>query len=273
MLPLTPEHEKQLASLRGLISKAGLDAYRVEIEKLVRPAIGLKTRKARRADLAPGATRIGGEPDLPADFEWPSGEGEPVLFVAQIRLADVTALDLEQRLPKSGLLSFFSDPYVDDVFAYHFPEGSALEKREWPHEEYEPFNACGLEVRPELHIPPPSTTFVGLDAPAARPGSAKRLGSLLVLPEEAYSKYWDDLHLAWLETLRPAWKPNQGSIHQMLGYSCGDDADQGHEDEVLFSFDSDDVVGMEWGDAQRIFLLIDRPSLARLDFSNIRATT
>ena len=56
-----------------------------------------------------GASRLGGEPDLPADTEWPEGHDGPLSFVAQINLGDVTPLVPDEGLPTSGLLSFFYD--------------------------------------------------------------------------------------------------------------------------------------------------------------------
>ena len=39
---------------------------------------------------------------------------------------------------------------------------------------------------------------------------------------------------------------------------------------VLLAYDLDDLVGMEWGDAQRVWLLTDREALAKGDLSNVR---
>ena len=69
--------------------------------------------------IAPGESKIGGKPHLPADFEWPVYHGmgildtekatRPLSFMAQINLADVTAHDAEHLLPASGMLYFFYD--------------------------------------------------------------------------------------------------------------------------------------------------------------------
>src|SRR4051812_33943480 len=52
-----------------------------------------------------GGHRLGGEPDLPPDFEWPRRTEEPfaglAAFIAQIRL---DALPAHGPLPRSGLL-------------------------------------------------------------------------------------------------------------------------------------------------------------------------
>ncbi len=66
--------------------------------------------------LPVGCSRIGGRPDVPSDFVWPTYEGSsydvelkcrPLSFLAQINLRDVAAWDEEHLLPTEGILSFF----------------------------------------------------------------------------------------------------------------------------------------------------------------------
>lgn len=63
-----------------------------------------------------GASKFGGNPDLPKDFEWFYYEGRsydevvasrPLSFLAQINLEDVKPLDTDQLLPEKGILYFF----------------------------------------------------------------------------------------------------------------------------------------------------------------------
>lgn len=57
----------------------------------------------------PGVTRLGGRPDGPRDgsWSWPTRDGRPMAFIAQINLADVGPHDARGPLPSSGRLSFF----------------------------------------------------------------------------------------------------------------------------------------------------------------------
>jgi uncharacterized protein YwqG len=55
-----------------------------------------------------GRSRLGGLPDLPPEAGWPQGHGRPMLFVAQIDLAELGAV-APAALPGGGLLSFFAD--------------------------------------------------------------------------------------------------------------------------------------------------------------------
>src|SRR6185437_5317065 len=77
--------------------------------QLAQPAIRLDlTRVDDEAELALGASKVGGAPDLPAATPWPAtSDGAPLPFIAQIRLADIAPLDTAGDLPHTGLLSFF----------------------------------------------------------------------------------------------------------------------------------------------------------------------
>lgn len=64
-----------------------------------------------------GRTRFGGQPDVPADFEWPTFTADtfyddtvkprPLAFLAQFDCGALAPMDPEGLLPRSGLLSFF----------------------------------------------------------------------------------------------------------------------------------------------------------------------
>ena len=95
-------------------------------------------------DLPLASTRLGGRPDLPPSTSWPGFEEEPMAFVAQVNLADVSPLDERGVLPPGGLVSFFCAPsdlgepgswhvaYTDDasaVLRVELPEDLASEGR------------------------------------------------------------------------------------------------------------------------------------------------
>jgi hypothetical protein len=61
--------------------------------------------------IARGCSKLGGAPDLPADFEPPEG----MVFLAQINLAEVARHDGKKRLPASGMLYLFGAEQEDDL--------------------------------------------------------------------------------------------------------------------------------------------------------------
>lgn len=100
-----------------------------------------------------GASKIGGKPDVPKDFEWPVYEGKdfeditkerPLSFIAQINLKDVAPYDTEELLPKQGILSFFYEMYSMEwgfdpankgcAKVYYFPDENELEAMDFPAE-------------------------------------------------------------------------------------------------------------------------------------------
>ena len=86
------------------------------LEKNRRPEIRVHYQMSS-GNLPIGASKIGGCPDVPADFVWPyvTGGGicenddkpHPLTFMAQFNLSELADCDTENRLPKAGLLSFF----------------------------------------------------------------------------------------------------------------------------------------------------------------------
>ncbi len=62
---------------------------------------------------SPDASKIGGKPYLPIDFEWPTfynkedGITHPLSFFCQINLSDVKKLDKDGVLPEIGMLYFY----------------------------------------------------------------------------------------------------------------------------------------------------------------------
>ncbi|URZ00365.1 YwqG family protein [Clostridium felsineum] len=55
-----------------------------------------------------GVSRVGGYPDVPEKFEWPSTkDGEPMTFIAQLNLKEISLSDENDFLPKGGILYFF----------------------------------------------------------------------------------------------------------------------------------------------------------------------
>jgi len=252
MKPETREHEAQRQAILQRIDEHGLAARRDVLAAMLRPAVALKTRPVTDDDLAVGATRVGGEPDLPHDLAWPVGEEGPLLFVLQVRLRQVEPFDLEGLLPADGLLSVFADAFARDVRVMHHPPGLPLTRRATPTgSPRPPFRACGVEVLPELHLPPPGSDFVELTG-------------------DELDAYWDDVWLPWRESIRPG-PAGECGIHQLLGYAVAERLEaQGVDEEVLVGFDSDDRAAMQWGDVHCVWALIPRERLVARAFGELR---
>lgn len=89
-----------------LIVEAGLSRIAPVLAKFTLPAIGFALTESR---CPGGSSKLGGNPSLRADFDWPVDKDRPLDFLAQINLEQVKRFDTQGLLPETGLLSFFYD--------------------------------------------------------------------------------------------------------------------------------------------------------------------
>ena len=160
--------------------------------------------------IAPCASRFWGNPDLPADMDYPTymdSEGQPCeyQFICQINLAEVAPYDTQQRLPHKGLLSFFAkiDHYLgdfdsldfiggsisstDDVCVLYFPEVGTP----GPHEGFEEMVLVDADEQP-LN---PSELCIRFSARPAEPYAEEH--ALFAHPTHREWETWDHPYEHW----------------------------------------------------------------------------
>ena len=124
--------------------------------------------------LPVGSSRIGGRPDVPSDFVWPTYEGSsydvelkcrPLSFLAQINLRDVAEWDEEHLLPTEGILSFFYeletmqwgfDPKDEgSARVFWFPDSETLTPADFPDDMEQDFILPELPINctPQVSLP------------------------------------------------------------------------------------------------------------------------
>lgn len=274
---MTPE------SFRTDLASAGLGSHVETIAALAKPCIQLETSPGDDAADRVGASRLGGEPDLPPGEPWPEWQGMPMSFLVQIDLATVAGLPGADVLPSDGLLSFFCEgeiwrggPWDGRSWrVLYTPAGASLERTPIPDAMPEDsiFAACGLTPRPGVSLPyhhEPQIMALGLS--------------------------WDESD-AYLDVR----DPGAGSIpteHRLLGWpdpvqnaemelecqlmSTGiewswDDMDRIRAElesdiaewRLLLQLASDDAANMMWGDVGLLYFWIREPDLAARDFSRV----
>jgi uncharacterized protein YwqG len=84
----------QLADTHGFADHVGL------LRRYVMPCIGFSWKPTR--DCAAGNSRLGGGPDLPPSFDWPTNKGRPLDYLLHVNLADAARLDEADTFPRSG---------------------------------------------------------------------------------------------------------------------------------------------------------------------------
>lgn len=103
-----------LEPIRRVMRSGGLARVADSLLVGLRPGVHYKLAGGEGAI---GVTRFGGSPDVPPGFEWPTHDGVDARFVAQLDLAELSALMPDNPLPRDGLLSFFwwqEDPHGCD---------------------------------------------------------------------------------------------------------------------------------------------------------------
>jgi uncharacterized protein YwqG len=100
---------RDTGSLEERIRKRGLERVADRIKASVRDCIRLKAHQATEEAIPLGASKLGGQADLPEKTEWPGGEMTPMSFFAQINTTDLPDFEGKSDLPSDTLLSFFFD--------------------------------------------------------------------------------------------------------------------------------------------------------------------
>ena len=249
---LPPDLLAHLAKIRSKIKSARLAHRTEDIESLLRPTICFELKAVKPDAIKGVVTRFGGAPDLPEGFVWPKNGKVPLAFVAQYRMEELTKLDLEQKLPKKGVVSLFAqlaneDGYAEVATACFFEDAKKLSRRAPPHgpdEDGRPTRTCLATPKNRLTLPPPDEDIVGK----------------LKLNSEERDRYHDDV---WLATRLDK------KAHQLLGW-----ANAGANDGEHFAqLDSDDRLGVEIGDVETLRIHISPKKLAARDFRKLIATT
>jgi hypothetical protein len=102
--------------LRALLTTQGLGRAVDRLIDLAAPTVRIYIHRAEEGAIPTGASKMGGQPDLPSGVEWPSWH-EPMAFIAQFNLAEVAPFDRERALPARGLLSFFYETDGEPLYA------------------------------------------------------------------------------------------------------------------------------------------------------------
>ncbi len=256
---------------------AGFSAARVaELVGLARNRIVLEPAKKGASGL--GENRFGGEPDLPRGATWPvvrltkteakeqlfqelaaiphAVDGKHVImplgFVAQLRLETLAPLDLDGKLPKAGLLSFFARQDIQpgehgELFRitatvlFHEDTGDLV-----PHsppadvQKRDRHPACAIKLTREIPLAPPPFAYA------------------LGLVNDESSRY-DTLYG------KSAASPPFGALgYARAAYYRGLPS---RNETLLLQVASGDGTGFGWGDDSSIFFLIADAALKKRDFA------
>jgi len=178
-----------------------------------------------------GDSKIGGQPDLPKGYKWPSSKGVYHSFLAQINLKQLPDSELSGLLPKEGILYFFYDSSMsrwikeDETIETHEVIYTAsttdLQTLKYPKKLGEEYRYSESKVNiTEMDSYPPYDHDVFYE---------------MNLSDQAFDEYYD-----FLDSVNP-----EPSIHKMFGYA---DNIQG---DMRLSCVLDEL-GLEWSDYREL---------------------
>lgn len=271
--------------LREQIKAAGLARVADGLEKLMMASIRITATPAAEGELESGSSKLGGTPDLPNGTAWPECNGVSMALLAQLRMQDVAPYDSDARLPQSGMLYFFYeakdqkwgfDPKHRGHWKVIYHAGDSLHATSPPDNlpEESRFQECKVTFSNEIALPPwewKAVTRLNLseeewdgyvELPGVGGGEGQTIHRLLGYPEQIQGDMQLECQLA----------SNGIYVGDSTGYADPRRAalEKGADDwQLLLQIDSDDPLGMMWGDTGRVYFWIREQDLARKDFSNV----
>lgn len=246
---------ESIAELRTGLRAAGLS--RLWMHSAWRPVPSVRLIPAARASarVPTGASKFGGDPDLPSGRAWPLGRmRRPLSFLAQIRLADAARVAQAGVLPASGWLWFFADTAstrTEIDCAVLFDEGADQALRS---------------------VPAPADSRTGIPAVDVFVERRMQLRTMIGVPEVPPPGLSQDEREAYWSLINP-----EGIIHKLGGepnrvqqpvvHTTGNRA----RGAMLLQLDSDRRLDMQWGDNGRLFFVLPEASLRKASFHRCRA--
>lgn len=238
--------EAQRSELVEALRAGGLGARVAEIEPLIRDTIAVTMLAPSKAAIPAGTSRLGGAPDLPAGAAWPEVEGQPLPFLAQLRLEEVAPYDVHGKLPGEGLLSLFAGRQLDAdgvpvprCRVLRFPAGETLTPAKPP---MKPMKPCRIELAPRAMLPP--------------------CGSRLLKFDAAYQRVW--------EAQREA--RGEAPEHGILCFDRPYEEALAPEEEILLRLDQAPYVPYDFVEAAVVYVILGRAALAARDWDAARAS-
>lgn len=241
-----------------------------KILALVRPHIRFTPRKGKVADNKPGASRLGGEPDLPEGTAWPVGpgfEGEaPMDFIGQIDLDTIAGRDVDGVLPKSGVLAFFLAQNYEGGAVIHGAHDEVVRVvRPGRKKSAKPPKWGGFDVAADMVLPPPWTQFVSSKnrraAWNARTGTRGKGKTQIELAPDAHEAY-TEIYNRWLGVVGY-------QQHGMLGYERMMEGVQQADELVLLRVDYHEFSDYDFVEMVSAYWFITEEALTAQKFDDV----
>lgn len=279
---------RDLDELKAAIKQHKLESLEDKIVALAHPTIYIKNTPAEDETIIPiGASKMGGNPDLPPDFDWPYFGERPMTFIAQFKLSEIASLLPTARasFPTSGMLYFFYEEYEQwfldkdgGHIAYIADENTDLKRRSHPkkQEEYRDIEA----------LPPHKVSYQQrITLPHIWSDNDAEFGNVFAEDDnkKLFDAYWDMMYdhqvepghyiggFPWLVQNEVEWEVV--TRFKKLNYPLDDAtkeqfSQKAEQWQFLLQIDTDDSLNILWGDAGTLYVCIPKASLPQRKFDD-----
>jgi len=267
------------------------DGVRERWMGLLRPAV----RLVPTTDQVLAVARLGGLPRLPAEISWPYWDGHgPLSYIGELRCDRLAQFELDIPMPKAGrLLFFYFDGSYDNFSttigtwdastlkgaqAVHIPDDGPFA----PHPTPE-----GLAIYPERSfagrqiVTAPGWGHPDLREAFMKPGQDDRSFMSHPAASDAFNEALHERHSGPVHQIGGYAEPVQGPIeYEVANAALANQVPHGDPRlyaearrwELLFQVDSDDDLGMMWGDVGVLYWMARPEDLANDDFTQLSFT-
>ncbi len=259
-----------MQKIEQLLNEHDLSHHKSSIIANFKNSIKLNKIKLDEKEIQLGSSKIGGSPDLPADWEFPRYGDDYLTFMLQVNLSEAKPYDKDNLLPESGILYLFYEA-LEQPWGFKEDEGcfkvlyfdgdmGELERKESPSSrtEFGAIPAFQLSFEPMVTL-------------------SENAENLDFSDEEEEENYFNFRQ----ELIQP--EDEDGNIvpaHYMLGEPMNIQNDvfeelfeKGKDPVLLFQIDSDEEdLGVMWGDSGMLYFCMDKEDLREKRFDRVRFT-
>ncbi|AIQ50772.1 hypothetical protein R70331_04020 [Paenibacillus sp. FSL R7-0331] len=253
-----------MREIRKMLEEAGLGEYWDTLKYQILPGFYMVPTMTDENEIKLGASKIGGHPDLPSSFQWPSWRNHPMSFVAQINLEEFPMNLVNPEYPSTGILYFFyvydyelwytDEDYDEDKMnnnvVYYVPETAELVRMKPPAalSEEQIFKSAILEKKLELTLP--DSDYLEANG--------------LMNNKEDLDRYSLDFKPDFMDTYE------REIGFRFLGHMSALQYGGHPSDEIqLFQADSDYEIGMEWDSFGLLHFFIKADDFKKGFFENV----
>jgi len=257
--------------LERLLEKYNLSAYKKQFDDISLACIEGNTNKAT---ILSRQSKVGGIPDTPNDFQWPTNKGSALEFLCQLNCQEFSS----ELYPESGMLSFF---YIDNAYSSKYVDNGIVRVFYFSNvESLHPFSPPKIEQKRLFGLLKPKITPVIYKQAALNFAEAVSLPDPESLPKQFLAKMdeydecesYCEIKAELIETrfIQIGGYPNPVQSDG-IAESIAKQSQIGSAQEwkMILELDSHPAMDLMWGDAGKIHIFVHNDDIKSRDYKNI----